>query len=60
MPHGTIDEVPIGVAVEPVREIRVEIRLPTPPALEIAFYGTALLLGIAVGAVASVIAHVPA
>lgn len=60
MLNPTIDEAPVGVAVEPVRNVRLEIRLPTPPTLEIAFYAIALFLGIGLGAVASLVAHMAA
>ncbi|HYM83109.1 MAG TPA: hypothetical protein VEY67_03025 [Candidatus Dormibacteraeota bacterium] len=51
------DDAPKRVAVERVRDVRLEIRLPTPPILELAFYAGALLTGIVLGAAVTIVTH---
>ncbi len=60
MGDRTTDGAGDEILVERVRDVRVEVRLPTPPMLEIVFYAGALLSGIALGAVASLLARVVA
>ncbi len=52
-----LDETVPVVEVVPVQDVRVETHLPTPPLLEIVFYAGALLTGLVLGAVATLVAH---
>ena len=60
MPNGTIDEASAGIRIEPVRDVRVHVRIPTPPILATVFYAAALLAGLAIGAAAGLMGHVGA
>lgn len=60
MSNDAMDEAASAIALQPLRDVRVEIRLPTPPILELAFYTGALLTGMLIGAVATLVARVAA